>query len=237
MTAIPPPPQRDDVGFAYDLETFVYFDIETIPDQSPDALKKMQSKVSPPGNIKKEESIQKWMDENAESAALKMLADTSFDGGAGHVCTIGWAKNNGPIRVEHAESRSEEAAIIEAFFSDLDNHRSETLVGHNIASFDIPFLIKRAIVLGVKIPRSFPRDPKPWASGIFDTMNAWAGHREMISMNRLCGILGIVGKEDFDGSMVAEAWANGEHETIAHYCDSDVSRVRSIHQKFLLAGF
>lgn len=246
MTALPqfpdpiaePAPLHPVVEREYQFKDYLYFDIETIPDQREHALAKYRERVTPPGNIKKQESIDIWMAEKAEQAAIDMLEKTSFDGGAGHVCTIGWAINDGPVRVEHAEDVGEEADILRAFFSDMPK-RDVTIVGHNILGFDVPFLLKRAIVLGVELPSdyAFPRDPKPWSKGAFDTMTAWAGARDMISMNRLCGILGIVGKGNFDGSQVAEAWANGEHMTIAEYCDDDVRRTRAIHQKFLAAGF
>lgn len=227
------------VLMAYSMNDFRYFDIETLPDQREGILEKYRKEVTPPANIKKQESIDIWMAEKAEQAAIEMLGKTSFDGGAGHVCTIGWAVNDGDVRVEHAEDIGEEADILRAFFSDFCKYKSTTLVGHNSNRFDIPFLMKRAVILGVELPddRAFPRDPKPWDRNTFDTMTAWAGARDMISMNKLCGILGIVGKGNFDGSQVAEAWANGEHMTIAEYCDDDVRRTRAIHQKFLAAGF
>lgn len=224
---------------AYSMNTFVYFDIETIPDQSPGAFEKALAAVKPPATLKKQESIDAWLAENREEAAWESLSKTSFDGASGHVCTIGWAKNGGEIEVRHAESRTEEAWVIGEFFKALDPYRSETLVGHNIFGFDIPFLLKRAIVLGVSLPgdRTFPRDPKPWDRSIFDTMTAWAGSKDRISLDRLCSTLGIPGKDGFDGSQVAAAWAAGEHAKIAEYCHDDVSRVRAIHQKFLTVGF
>lgn len=256
MVAIPKQPEPEfeaaplhpKVAFEYDMTGFAYFDIETIPDQSPKALAKARENVKHPANLKKQESIDIWYAENAERAAKEALAKTSLDGGAGHVCTIGWAINDGPVRIEHAEDVGEERDIIAAFFKGLvrvDRGRplrsGATLVGHNVLGFDIPFLLKRAVVLGVELPpaSTMPRDPKPWHPGVFDTMTAWAGQSrgDMISMNRLCGILGIVGKADFDGSMVADAWAAGQHEIIATYCDDDVRRTRAIHQKFLAAGF
>lgn len=243
MTALPQPPTPKplpaSVVNAYDLQTFVYLDIETIPDQRPGTLDRLRAEVTAPASFKKPESIEAWLAENRDIAAREALAKTSFDGGAGHVCTIAWGKNGGDIRVEHMTDLGEEADILRAFFADLDPYHSETIVGHNVAGFDIPFLLKRAIVLGVPLPpdNCLPRDPKPWSSNVFDTMKAWAGPRDMISMNRLCGILGIVGKEDFDGSMVAEAWAAGEHERIAFYCHDDVERTRAIHQRFLAASY
>ncbi|WP_299663870.1 3'-5' exonuclease [uncultured Ruegeria sp.] len=243
MVALPkfpdPKPLSPAILSAYSMARYVYFDIETIPNQRPDTLEKLKSQVTAPATFKKPESIEKWLDENRDRAAEEALAKTALDGGSGHVCTIGWAKNDGDIRVEHAQTVGEETEILTAFFSDLDPYHSETLTGHNIGRFDIPFLLKRAIVLGVGLPKpsSFPRDPKPWDSSIFDTMVAWAGARDFISMNALCGILGIVGKDDFDGSQVAKAWKNGEHLRIAEYCDSDVHRTRLMHQRFLVAGW
>lgn len=248
MVALPKQPEPEayvaplhpNVVNEYGMADYAYFDIETIPDQRKDTLDKLRAEVTAPAKYSKPESIELWLAENRESAAREALAKTSFDGGAGHACTIGWAINDGHVQVEHAEDVGEERDIIAAFFKGLPRSGA-TLVGHNVLGFDIPFLLKRAVVLGVELPpaSTMPRDPKPWHPKVFDTMTSWAGagHGDMISMNRLCGILGIVGKEDFDGSMVAEAWANGEHETIARYCDDDVRRTRAIHQKFLAAGF
>lgn len=242
MTILPTellaPPLSAEVRMHYDAGNFLYLDIETIPDQSPGALEKAMENVAPPATYKKPESIAAWLDENRESAARDMLAKTALDGGRGHVCTIGWAINDGDVRVEHAESRVDEAAILATFFAAVPAWDC-IIVGHNIARFDLPFLVKRAIILGVRLPTggAFPRSPAPWDSKIFDTMTAWAGARDFVSLNALCGFLGIVGKEDFDGSMVAEAWAAGDHETIARYCDADVRRVRAVHQKFLEVGY
>ena len=73
---------------------------------------------------------------------------------------------------------------------------------------------------------------------MFDTMTAWAGARGTISLDNLCAALGIPGKGDgFDGSQVAQAWADGRHDEIAQYCRDDVQRVRAVWQKFQDAGW
>ena len=79
----------------YNMETFVYFDLETIPSQSPAYLERCLGKVKPPASIKKPESIDKWYAESAVTAAQDMFDKSSFDGGRGHICTIAWAKNDG----------------------------------------------------------------------------------------------------------------------------------------------
>ncbi|WP_420584919.1 ribonuclease H-like domain-containing protein [Ruegeria sp.] len=223
----------------YASQRFVYFDLETIPCQDPDYAQELERKVKAPGNIKKPESIEKWLSENRKSAAQDAMAKTSFDGGRGHICTIAWAKNDGEIKVSHAKSIGTEAKVLADFFNDLDEYHSETLVGHNIVGFDVGFLRKRAVSLGMFMPgpTSFPRDPKPWDKNVNDTMAMWAGAGNRISLDELCKVLGIKGKEGFDGSMVASAWAEGDHDTIKEYCRDDVWRVREIHKRFLQVGF
>jgi len=232
-------PMKDAIRAAYDMTTYVYVDIETIPAQSDDVTSEIRKGVKPPATIKKPESIEAWHKESGAAAGDEAVAKTSFDGGRGHVCTIAWTMNDRSIAYAHADRVDGEAEIINAFFDSLPKYKSVCLVGHNLAGFDLPFLRKRAIVLGITLPpaSAFPRDPKAWDRGINDTMAMWAGARDTISMDNLCKILGVPGKDGFDGSKVAAAWAAGEHQKIAEYCVDDVARTRAIHQRFLAAGW
>jgi len=214
------------------VEHTVFLDIETIPSQSPDVHARFMEDVNPPGNIKKQESIDAWLAENRERVAAESIAKTSFDPALGHICTIGWAIDDGEVSVAHAATVADERDVMDAFFSSLHTFDRHTFVGHNVGAFDIRFILCRAVVLGIPIPRSIPRDPKPWEGTIFDTMQAWAGARGTISMDGLSEALGLPGKDGFDGSMVAGAWANGDHERITEYCVADVERTRAIYRRF-----
>lgn len=218
------------------MERTVFLDIETIPAQSPDVFKKFREQVKPPGNIKKAESIEKWLEENGDKAAQDAVAKTSFDPAFGHICTIGWAFDNDEPETAHAKTVAEENQILAQFFLSVNPFHKVTFVGHNVGAFDLRFILCRAVVLGVAVPQSFPRDPKPWDKGVFDTMLAWAGARGTVSMDKLCEALGLEGKGDFDGSMVAEAWANGEHDRIADYCADDVAKTREVWRRFNAVG-
>jgi hypothetical protein len=219
--------------------TDVYIDIETIPSQSPALLAKFRADVKAPAQYKKPESIAEWMADNADQAALDAMAKTSFDPAYGHICTIGYAHGDGDVRTNHAEVLKDEAEILRAFFASLpsDTYAAPTFIGHYISGFDLRFILCRAVVLGVPIPPCIPRDVKPWAKGVFDTMTAWAGARDTISQDRLCEALGLEGKSGFDGSMVAAAWADGRHDEIAGYCADDVRKVREIHRRFLAVNW
>lgn len=215
----------------------IYLDIETIPCQSADYREKVRQNLKPPGNIKKPESIAQWMAENADTAADEAVAKTSFDPAHGHIVCIGYALEDGEPLCAMASTVDQEAAVLEVFFESFPPLGMLQFIGHNAAAFDLRFILCRAIVLGVKIPKIFPRDIKPWSETVFDTMIAWAGTRGTIGQDRLAEALGLPLKGDFDGSMVAQAWANGEHDKIAEYCRRDVETVRSIHHRFLAVGF
>jgi hypothetical protein len=215
----------------------VFLDIETIPCQDPAYREAVRHNLKPPGNIKKADSIAAWLAENGDAAVEEAVAKTSFDPAHGHICCIGWAIGDGEALSLSAKDVEAEKAILANFFDCLPKMGMVKVIGHNVAAFDLRFLLCRAIVLGVPIPRCIPRDIKPWAEGIFDTMTAWAGPRGTIGQDRLAKALGLAGKGDFDGSMVAAAWLAGEHEKIAQYCRDDVETVRAIYRRFEAVDF
>lgn len=222
---------------------YLYLDIESIPAQYDAAITRIASTVKAPGNIKKPESIAAWEKESKEGAVQEAIDKTSFDGGLGHVCCIGWAFDDEEVQSESVLDVSEEKRRLETFFRSVSEdvpsyggaYGSVTVVGHYVSGFDILFLTQRAIVLGVKVPAWWPYEAKPWGNEIFDTMVKWAGPKGTISLDNLCFALGIEGKGDVDGSMVAQMFKDGRHEDIAAYCRQDVERVRKIHKKMMVS--
>lgn len=219
--------------------TYLYLDIETIPAQSEQARERIAATIKPPGNIKKPESILAWEKENKDAAVDEAVAKTSFDGGLGHLCCIGWALNNGKVFTRFTDEIEYEAYMISEFFKavheQIEDYEAPTIVGHYVSGFDIRFLTQRAIVLGVRLPNWWPHEAKPWGNEIFDTMVKWAGAKGTISLDNLCFSLGIEGKGDVDGSMVAQMFKDGKHEEIAAYCRSDIEKVRRVHKKMISA--
>lgn len=101
--------------------------------------------------------------------------------------------------------------------------------GHNIKEFDIPFIARRALALGVKnIPKQLIfTNKKPWElTHIFDTLEYWkmGSYSTSISLNLLCFLLNVESpKTEMDGSQVAKAyWKEKNLEKIAKYCMQDV---------------
>lgn len=217
----------------------LYLDIETIPSQSPEVHARIAETIKPPATYKKAETIAAW-EQNEKPAAIKeAIAKTALDGSVGHVCCIGYAAERGAPETVYMSTAGAEESVLLGFIaavSDLAGpYPNITIIGHNVVNFDIRFLWQRAIVLGIRMPAWFPRDPKPWGNEAFDTMTAFAGSRGTIGMERLCLALGMEGKGEIDGSMIGDLWAAGEHDKIASYCRADVERTRKIHQRMLVA--
>ena len=220
----------------------IFLDIETIPNQSPEYRAKVRQTIKAPAQYKKQDSMIAWMAENAESATDEAIAKTSFDPSVGHICCIGWAVGDAPSQYYDMQRVEDEATMLDGFFYNVREAAGVHMVrwiGHYISGFDLRFLINRAIVLGVKLPSSMilPRDIKPWSDQVFDTMTAWAGNKDRISQDNLARAFGLEGKGDFDGSMVAKAWVDGQHSKIAEYCRNDVETVRSIYRRFEAVGY
>jgi len=115
-----------------------------------------------------------------------------------------------------------------------------TFIGHNIVAFDLRFIFQRAVLNGVIPPSIIPFNARPWDDSVFDTMTAWAGVGNRVSLDKLCGAFGIAKKgseigDDIDGSKVWDYVRTGRIADVVEYCKGDVERVRAIHRRMTFA--
>ena len=238
-------------------------DIETIPAQRSDVLEEitasMQTEliaaiaaIKPPGNYKKQETIDEWMATEApkQAAALReaFAADvdaayrkTSLDGAYGQICVIGAAFGDDAPILSWRQDFTDERQILEDFgcvmVDQIPRHDDFTtqIVGHNVAAFDLRFLLQRHIVNGV-IPHMViarAARAKPWESEkVYDTMVQWAGVGNRIKLDKLCKALSIpTPKGDIDGSKVWDFVKDGQIEQVAAYCARDVEATRAAYKR------
>lgn len=238
----------------------IVIDIETIPVQCPELISSLRADMTDelndalaairaPSNYKDEAKIAEYVNAKHaemvaahESKVQDAILKTSFDGGMGQICVIGWAIEDGEPFAYHVAdlTPAAERKLLQDFFCVLLDAWSPTnrlcLIGHNVIAFDLRFLWQRAMVLGVRPPAyCLPRDPKPWGDTAFDTMTAWAGLKDRVSMDKLCRIFGIPGKGDMDGSKVWPLVQAGRIEEVAAYCRGDVHRTRELHRRMTFA--
>lgn len=240
--------------------TICYFDIETLPCQDEQLIADWRAEltaeaelaklsVKAPANYKDQEKIDAYIADKIDElmtgldAALEAkVAKTSFDGLYGSIACIGWAFGDGEVQCTNPNPT--EAEIIAEFYAAIESalevtyHGGSTstplqVCGHNLAGFDLPFLKARSIILGIKPPPGIWRamKAKPWDECLQDTMLLWSSDsQKRVSMDKLCKVLGIQGKDGFDGSMVAATWPTDPQKVIDYCCD-DVSRTRSIYKR------
>lgn len=108
---------------------------------------------------------------------------------------------------------------------------------YNIKGFDIPFIIKRAMKYGIKIPnhlKAFWRKPREFEN-IIDLQEIWKHiWYSACSLWILCNFLEITNPKDFwiDGSQVQEFYDNWKEQEIADYCKRDVEATINVFNKF-----
>ena len=241
----------------------LYLDIETIPSQRPDVLTKFQSRaraecetdvasITPPGNLKKPETIKAWEEEvkpgviaekraTCEAEIDAAYRKTALNGAYGEVAVIGFAVGDGdPVAVVRDMGRQmSEKELLYRTFEALPSGRI-LLVGHNVLEFDLRFLFQRAMVNQVPFPPELrmAMEAKPWETGrLFDTMTQWAGFKGRISLDALCDAFGIPGKGDIDGSKVWDYVKAGRIAEIAEYCRDDVRMTREVFKKMQWQSF
>ena len=109
-------------------------------------------------------------------------------------------------------------------------------IGHNIADFDLRFLWQRSVINGIQLHHDIPCGIPAWSERIFDTMQAWAGRGNRVSLDKLCRAFGVSQKgseigEQIDGSKVWDFVQAGKIDLVAKYCGADVERARELHKR------
>jgi uncharacterized protein YprB with RNaseH-like and TPR domain len=107
------------------------------------------------------------------------------------------------------------------------------LCAHNGKAFDFPFLARRFVVGGLKLPRVLDiAGKKPWELDFIDTLELWkfGEFRHYASLALLAEVLGVSNpKDDLDGSQVAEVYYREKDlERIVRYCEKDVLAVAQV---------
>ncbi len=144
----------------------IVFDIETIP-QDEAKLLALAPEFTAAANLKDPEKI-------AASIAKKKadyLADAALNWKTAEVVLIG-AGDDAEIQALTADSEKE---LIGNFLAMLDAALWDGVAvgGHNVKGFDLPMLVNRARVHGLKVPNtilSFWKGRPTWHEAVFDTL-------------------------------------------------------------------
>lgn len=106
--------------------------------------------------------------------------------------------------------------------------RSEIILcAHNGKEFDFPYLARRILINGLKLPSVLDTaGKKPWETHFLDTLDLWkfGDYKSFTSLELLSTIFNIPSpKNDIDGSQVYKVYyEDRDLERIASYCQNDV---------------
>jgi predicted PolB exonuclease-like 3'-5' exonuclease len=231
----------------------IYFDIETIPAQSERDIAYLREEsdreiaaIKAPSNYKDEVKIAEYIAAKrveVEASFDDRYRKTSFDGAMGQIVCISAAiDDTPPINIYLSDWKNAEHDVIEQFYElviqayDPSRHQRPTFIGHNIIGFDLRFLFQRSVMLNIKPPMIIPFKSKPWDDAVFDTMTAWAGVGNRVSLAKLCKVFDLDAKgteigDEIDGSKVWDFVRDGRIADVAKYCGGDVERTRAIHKR------
>jgi hypothetical protein len=222
------------------MMTKITLDIETIPAQGQAAHEYIAKTVKPPKTMKVKATIDKWHAEDKAGAIIEEIGKTSFDGAFGQIVCIGFAIDDSEAISVHDMAESKVLTGFNEALSSIpvSDWYTTTIIGHNVADFDLRFLYQRYIVNGIKPHPIITRaaKAKKWDSEkVFDTMAEFSGIGKSISLDKLCFALGMEGKGDISGADVWPMVQAGRLEEVAEYCRHDVTITREVFKRMAFA--
>ncbi|MBI3454719.1 MAG: ribonuclease H-like domain-containing protein [Candidatus Rokubacteria bacterium] len=155
----------------------------------------------------------------------------------GHVVCIGMghdARGRGELETKALAARrvADERPILEGFWEAVRDHRDWCFVTYNGLAFDVPFLIRRSIYLGVAPTTGLPMRPFALESH-FDVMRALSNweRADSVRLDIVAELLGLSkSPAGMEGSQVFGLWKAGRIAEIEAYCLGDV---RLVYEVFL----
>jgi DNA polymerase elongation subunit (family B) len=134
-------------------------------------------------------------------------------------------------------SANSEKELLEKFSDILDRHRAKNslqLCAHNGKEFDFPYLSRRMLINGLKLPDALDLGgKKPWEINHIDTMELWkfGDYKKFTSLDLLAAVFDIPSsKSDISGADVNRVYHEEKDlEKIKEYCGRDVSVLAQLY--------
>ena len=218
------------------MNYFLTIDIETIPTQRQDVRDYVAKTVTHPGNISKPETIAKWNEESRPAAIDEAVNKTGLDGAFGQIVCVGVALGDAAPVVLSGMDEPDLLNRLNVHLNKVppNQYLSTSIVGHNVSTFDLRFLMQRYIVNSIRPHQliKLAAEAKPWEKErVYDTMVQFAGVGNRISLDKLCLALGIEGKGMTTGADVWPMVQAGKLDDVARYCENDVAITRAAYRR------
>lgn len=217
-------------------DSVLFLDIETVPqypnwEEVPENFKKLWDKKSK--NFRD-------TDEEAESVYSKAGIYAEF--GRIICISVGMLALKGEQVIFRMKSYAGEnekhlltefASMLRKFVAEGDKN----LCAHNGKVFDFPFIARRMLIHGIRLPAILDiAGKKPWEIKFLDTMELWkfGDYKHYTSLDLLTQLFDIpTPKDDIDGSEVAGVfYEDKDLPRIVTYCEKDVLAIAQLFLKW-----
>ena len=220
--------------YKINLENVLFLDIETVPEYEHfDALseeKKLLWELKSKYQRKDEYSPEAFYDRAGIWAEFGKI-----------VCiSVGYFVPNTHTPTFRITSfKGDELQLLLDFKQLLSEHFGQpkhVLCGHNAKEFDFPYIARRMLIQGIRLPYKLDLfGKKPWEVPHLDTMELWkfGDYKHFTSLKLMAHVLGIPSpKDDMDGSMVKDVYyQENDLERIVTYCELDVVTTAQVFLK------
>jgi len=201
---------------------YLFFDIET---EANKPVLELMPEPQVPANYKDPEKIAAYIAEKKLELADKAALDPDY----GRIVAIsyqyGWdssVKNSWLVRDSDTEVKA-----LKDFWNVFKFAANGYSCGYNIIGFDLPYLLRRSMDLGVKVPM-VPFMAKYRTEPTLDLMGVLYGWGQAKSLKFVCKRYGIPNElPELEGSQVA----NMDYKTLVAYCENDVRLVMALYDK------
>ena len=210
-----------------ELNKVIFLDIETVPQQKEfELLNEEQKKLWE----------QKAKFDSAYKSGEISLSDTYQRAGIyaefGKIICISFGyvaleKGQRELRIKSISDK-EEKNLLSKLLKLIEGFDKETLLcAHNGKEFDFPYICRRLLINGLRIPKILDlQNKKSWEVKHLDTMELWkfGDYKHYTSLDLLANIFNIESsKKEMDGSMVGKVYYEENNlKKIVEYCELDV---------------
>ena len=158
------------------------------------------------------------------------VAGFSIDGISGNQSEHAFGIDAEGNEQEEADALNDFLALMKDFDSECD-----LLVGHNIVSFDLPFIFQRCLAKNIAV-KPFVDLSEFNVQGVYDTMRGWwLGARNRVALDDVAWALGIESSKtaEVEGSRVFDLYQAGKLAEIREYNLNDVRVTRKVYERMV----
>lgn len=220
------------------IEKILFLDIETVPQ-----VYKYQELDEKTADLYNQKT--KWLrkDDTVTDDEVYERAGVYAEFGKIVCITCGIVRDaiTGPKVVLKSFADDDEVKLLQGFIEMVNESFSTgklmLMCGHNAKEFDFPFIARRILINGLKLPGPLNiAGKKPWEIAHLDTMELWkfGDYKAYTSLALLTHVFGIpTPKDDISGADVARVYyEEGDLPRIVTYCEKDVVALINLFLKF-----